>query len=93
MSRFLITYDLVGTSETSEDYKRLIARIKEYSGCTKSQKSVWLVKSNSSAHQVFDDLWARMDSNDRLLVVGLDGAWWNASPIAGNEAMQGFFST
>jgi hypothetical protein len=30
MKSMLISYDLIGTNETSEDYRRLIARIKEY---------------------------------------------------------------
>lgn len=31
MTKYLITYDLVGTDETSDDYKALIQQIKTYS--------------------------------------------------------------
>lgn len=54
MVRYLVTYDLVGTDETSEDYERLIGRIKEYADCSKAQKPVWLVESKAGVADVFD---------------------------------------
>lgn len=71
MHRYLVTYDLVGTSETSEDYRRLIAKIESFpGGWCKVQKSVFLVKSEAtSAKTVADELWKFMDNNDRLFVI------------------------
>jgi len=79
MSKYLVTYDLVGTSETSEDYKRLIKKIKSYPDWGKVQKSVWLIKSSNTATAVRDDLWSYMDSNDRLFIIKVTGtaAWRN----------------
>lgn len=79
MSKFLVTYDLVGTSETSADYERLIDRIKEYSNWGKVQKSVWLIQTSDSATTVRDELLGYMDDDDRLFVIGVTGtaAWRN----------------
>jgi hypothetical protein len=77
VTRFLVTYDLVGTSETSQDYHRLIEKIKSYSSWGKVQKSVWLIKTSRSSEQVFQDLSAHMDSDDRLFIVEVNpNAWW-----------------
>lgn len=78
-SKFLVTYDLVGTSETSSDYTKLIETIKSFPSWGKIQKSVWLVKTNLSATEVRDALSARMDGDDRLMVIGVTGtaAWRN----------------
>jgi len=80
MTKYLITYDLVGTDETSKDYDRLIEKIKTYGLWGKVQKSVWVVKSSKSASTIRDGLKAIMDSNDRLFVVelGAEGAWMNS---------------
>lgn len=79
MAKYLVTYDLVGTSESSDDYTRLIKRIKEFPNWGKVQKSVWLIKSGKTAVEVRDDLWSYMDSNDRLMVIKVTGtaAWKN----------------
>jgi hypothetical protein len=79
MNKFLVTYDLVGTNESSADYERLIERIKGYSGWGKVQKSVWLISSSQTATEVRDQLAGSMDSNDRLLVIKVTGtaAWQN----------------
>lgn len=80
MAKYLVTYDLVGTSETSQDYKRLIEKIKTYADWGKIQKSVWMVKSTKDASEIRDELFACMDSNDRLFILELTGvsAWENA---------------
>ena len=79
MNKFLVTYDLVGTSESSADYERLIERIKAYPDWGKVQKSVWLIKTSQTAVEVRDNLATSMDSNDRLLVIEVTGtaAWLN----------------
>jgi hypothetical protein len=80
MAKYLITYDLVGTDETSADYERLIEKIKSYPLWGKVQKSVWVVKSEKTASEVFDEVDACLDSNDRLFVVKLQvHAKWKGS--------------
>jgi hypothetical protein len=77
MRSIVIAYDLVGTSETSADYKRLIERIKSYPNWAKLQKSMWVVRTDLSAREVRDDVWRFMDADDRLFVCVLTGeAWW-----------------
>ena len=80
MNKFLVTYDLVGTTEASSDYQRLIERIKKYPNWGKVQKSVWLISTPSSHTQIRDELLGLMDGNDRLLVAELTGtaAWQNS---------------
>jgi len=79
VAKYLVTYDLVGTSETSSDYERLIERIKKYPNWGKIQKSVWLIRTSDSHTAVRDALWSYMDSNDRLFVIQVTGtaAWQN----------------
>ncbi|HET9396715.1 MAG TPA: CRISPR-associated endonuclease Cas2 [Nitrospiraceae bacterium] len=69
MPKYLVTYDLVGTDETSQDYERLIAEIQKYSWC-KIQKSVFIIStSETRAKTIADALWKHMDPNDRLMVI------------------------
>jgi hypothetical protein len=91
MAKYLVTYDLVGTDETSDDYKRLIKKIKSYSNWGKVQKSVWLIRSTKNAGEVRDDLWLFMDKNDRLFVVKVTSgsAWKNL--ICKVEWLKSFF--
>jgi hypothetical protein len=79
MAKYLVIYDLVGSSETSQDYKRLIDKIQTYDDWGNIQRSAWMVKSSKSAPEVRDELFAYMDSNDRLFVLELTGvsAWEN----------------
>jgi hypothetical protein len=85
MPCYLITYDLVGTNETSKDYENLIAAIKELGRWGKVEKSVWAVVTSHSAVQIRDKLTPHLDANDRLFVVksGVEAAWQNS--ICKNE--------
>lgn len=93
MAKYLVTYDLVGTSETSADYERLIERIKKYPSWGKVQKSVWLIRTSDSSTSVRDALLSYMDSNDRLLVITVIGtaAWRNA--ICDNDWLTNFLNS
>lgn len=84
MTSYIVAYDLVGTNESSSDYKRLIERIKSYHWA-RLQKSAWIVRSTKSAVEIRDHLLATMDANDRLFVAALTGvaAWRNT--ICTNE--------
>lgn len=91
MAKYLVTYDLVGTDETSEDYKRLIKKIKSYSHL-ELQYSGWLIKSDADSKAIFDDLLSYLDPNDRLMLVQLDGtAWWVRDAIDGGTEAAGNF--
>jgi CRISPR/Cas system-associated endoribonuclease Cas2 len=76
MAAFLVTYDLVGTDATSENYAKLIAEIKTTTWAH-VQDSVWIVLTTESAQQIFSRLWHHMHSTDRLFVLrsGRE-AWW-----------------
>lgn len=85
MKTILVTYDLVGTDETSSDYKKLIEHIRSYPNWANVARSVWIIKTNSSVSQVRDDLRSYQDADDRLFVAVLTGvaAWQNV--ICSNE--------
>lgn len=75
MKTFLITYDLT-KPESSPEYVKLISMIKELGAWAKTSKSVWLVKTNLSSKQILDTLLTTIDSNDKLIVIGVDNDWW-----------------
>ena len=89
MQSLLITYDLVGTSETSADYRRLIEHLKGgYANWAKIALSTWVVRTEQSAKQVRDTLQRYLDADDRLFVASLTGvaAWQNA--MCSNDWLQ-----
>ncbi|HBH46872.1 MAG: hypothetical protein A2445_05655 [Candidatus Jacksonbacteria bacterium RIFOXYC2_FULL_44_29] len=75
MSTLLISYDL-GLPETYEDYKLLIQYIKSYSSWAKPLQSVWLIKTTKTSAQVRDEIKAKIDSNDKILVVDVTKTGW-----------------
>jgi hypothetical protein len=77
MRSLLVAYDLVGTDDTSENYEKLIARIKEYPNWARVELSTWVLKTDAKAEEVRDDLLGFMHSSDRLFVAVLTGeaAW------------------
>jgi hypothetical protein len=77
MPTFLITYDLVGADVSSTNYQHLREAIEAYGYYAEVQKSVWFVRAQATAEQVFDDLWQYMHPADRLLVVRAqrEAAW------------------
>lgn len=75
MNTLLISYDLV-LPETYEDYKLLIQYIKSYSSWAKPLQSVWLVKTTKTPGQVRDEIKAKIDSNDKVLVMDVTKTGW-----------------
>ena len=77
MPTYLVTYDLVGTDVNSANYKNLREAIEAYGYYAEVQKSVWFIRAQATAKQVFDDLWQHMHSADRLLVIRIqrEAAW------------------
>lgn len=73
--KYLVTYDL---NTPGKNYYSLINKIKSYS-YAKVCESTWIIRSNSNAVQLRDELRHLLDSNDRLFVSKLTGeaAWYN----------------
>jgi|KBSSwiS6_1023812.scaffolds.fasta_scaffold151890_1 hypothetical protein len=64
MALFFVTYDLI----KYKDYPRLWERLGQY-GAQRVLLSVWVLRSNSSASAIRDDLMNFVDKDDCLLVV------------------------
>ena len=57
------------------DYTKLHDAIRSYGTWAHALESVWIVSANSDAAAIRDYLSEFMDSNDRLVVVRLQGDW------------------
>lgn len=79
MRTVLISYDLVGTSETSAGYERLVAAIKRLGLWAKIGKSVWIVRTTEPCARIHDMLWPHVDDSDRLFIIRTrrEAAWQN----------------
>ena len=67
MPKFVISYDLRKPDYTEEDYQELYDELDSL-GAKHIQDSVWALRSDSSAEEIFDRLWEYMHQKDRLLV-------------------------
>ncbi|MFK4909994.1 CRISPR-associated protein Cas2 [Lactococcus petauri] len=85
MKSYIVSYDL---KDSSDNYDELIDKIKSYPRWAHINKSVWLVKSNTSAADIRDNLRKVIDSKDSIFVGGLTGeaAWSNI--ICSSEALK-----
>lgn len=82
MANLIVSYDL---NKQGKNYDGLINAIKQFPGWAKIQKSVWYVKANLSAQDVFSILRAQIDNDDSLFVVDAttnNAAWYGVSPNA-----------
>jgi hypothetical protein len=61
--------DLIGRDEESEDYERLIAKIKTFGAWANVHHSVFLVETSSTPARVRDTLTPYVDKNDKLFVI------------------------
>ena len=81
---FVIAYDLVTPNDTSADYERIIAAIKNLFGTwCHLEKSVWMVESALTASEIRDSLKDSLYPKDMLFVARLHGNW--ASWALGEE--------
>jgi hypothetical protein len=89
MQSLLVSYDLDGRSDSSENYEELISAIKNYGYYAKLMLSTWIVVTELSAESVRDDLRGHMHSGDRLFVgpIGKPSSWTNL--MATKEWMEG----
>jgi hypothetical protein len=94
MANFLVTYDLVGTDVTSENYEKLIRRIKSYESAKEVQRSVWVLKSSTQAADIRDRIKERMHSKDRLWVITLGrGSAWTGNQLCANDWLKSFLTS
>lgn len=77
---FLISYDLI----RDKDYNKIISAIKKYKFGCKPLESVWIVESEKSCFDIFNDLSKHVDPDDKLIVMslGLDAEWKKLAPKA-----------
>lgn len=79
---YLVTYDLKTPHDTSDNYDRIIAAIKDCGSWAHIEKSVWLVESRLGAVPLRDHLITFLSANDPLFVVAIHGDWagYNLAP-------------
>lgn len=83
----IVTYDL-RKPETSEDYKKIIDRLKQYTHC-KLTESCWIVSTSWSCKEIRDDLNKYIDSNDRLFVANLSGeSAWKGTMLSSDDKIK-----
>ncbi|HYO56559.1 hypothetical protein [Archangium sp.] len=78
MALFYVTYDL---RAPGRDYRRLGDRLMQLGG-RPVLESVWAVKLDATARQLFDDLRGYIDQNDRLLVINSADSAWTTNTLA-----------
>ncbi len=69
MPAYLVAYDLVGSDATSEACADLRDAIQAFGDAHEIERSVWIVNTKQSAHNVFHALWEHMQDGDRLRVI------------------------
>lgn len=62
---YLVSYDL---NEPDKDYRRLFDAIERYDKPCRILKSQWLIRSDKSAEEIFNELVDFIDANDELFV-------------------------
>lgn len=79
--RFVVSYDL---RKPGQNYEPLWKRLAEWKA-VRVLESVWIIRWDSTAEKIRDDLGKYIDANDGLLVAALTGesAWRS---LRGNSA-------
>ena len=76
-----ISYDLIGTDESSEDYERLIKAIENLGPTKRIEYSLWAVDTDQDPSEVRNALKSYLDSNDKLIVMKrVGGSSWRGLP-------------
>jgi hypothetical protein len=76
MKSYLVTYDLIKRKDYPDLYKALNA----YGTTWHCLDSVWIIKSDETATQIFDTLRTHIDNDDKLIVILLQReAKWTGS--------------
>jgi hypothetical protein len=83
-NNLFVSYDLYSPGQ---NYQAVIDAVKALGNWAKVHKSLWYVNSSYTAAQAVDRIWAKMDSNDTVLVVDATNkavAWQNLSDEVSN---------
>lgn len=78
-TNLFISYDLF---KPNQHYEAVISEIKTLGSWASIHKSLWYVDSPLTAQEAEQRVWAKMDSNDKLIVVDAshNQAAWNNLP-------------
>lgn len=78
-NNLFISYDLY---KPGQNYEAVIAEIKTLGGWAAVHKSLWYVNSTLTAPEALARVWAKMDANDKLIVVDAsnNNASWRNLP-------------
>lgn len=78
-NNLFISYDLY---KPGQNYEAVISEIKTLGNWASIHKSLWYVDSPLTAQEAEQRLWAKMDSNDKLIVIDAshNQAAWNNLP-------------
>lgn len=77
MNNLFVSYDL---HTPGQGYEAVIGEIKKHGSWAKIHYSLFYLKSNETAEQVAKAVRAKMDANDKLLVIDAknnDAYWYN----------------
>lgn len=78
-NNLFVSYDL---HSPGQDYDKVADAIKSLGAWAKVQYSLWYVKSQLSASDASEKVWAVMDRNDSLIVIDAtnnNASWYNLS--------------
>lgn len=79
-NNLFVSYDLFAPGQ---NYEKVIETIKKQGFWAKVHKSLWYIKSTSSAQAVAEKVWVVMDKNDSLIVLDTtnnNASWYNVDP-------------
>ncbi len=84
MNTILISYDL---RAPGKDYSKLWEHLKSYPNWAKPLESFWLIKTDSTAEQVFGAAAKHVDGNDKIITIDVTGrsAVWINLPAEVSE--------
>jgi CRISPR/Cas system-associated endoribonuclease Cas2 len=72
MTAILVTYDLNNSGKNYEDIEKIL---KSYTKWAKLATTTFIIITDETCVQVRDKVKGKIDSDDELLVVGLNGNW------------------
>lgn len=90
-NNLFISYDLYAPGQA---YNKVIEAIKSHGNWAKVHKSLWYLKSNSTAEKIANDIWSVMDKNDTLIVIDTSNGtayWFNVSQKVSDFLKQNWF--
>ena len=72
MNTILVAYDLEGADQTEANYLHLKSQLKLFYNADETQSTVWLLNTDKTAFEVWNDMKSNFNSvQDKLLVVDI----------------------